>query len=74
MNLSTDVMDKSVEGTWVNIDPEDAEFLLERIDDLPGEKDKSSPVYFMLGESVVVHHGDHPEMGLISKLTFKKFF
>ncbi len=44
--------------TWLNVDPSDAIFVSERLDNLPGKTDRESPVYVELKDHVAVRGHD----------------
>ena len=48
-------------GTWLYLDPDDAEFVMRKLDNMPGNTEETLPVYVSLDGSVVIRGHDREQ-------------
>jgi hypothetical protein len=61
-------------STWLELDRSDAEFMVERLDDLPGKKQENSPVFLALNDTVAVRgYEKKPKSGTELRLSRSRY-
>jgi len=65
------LLEKRDKLTWLQLEPGDAEFTLQRLDNMPGKSDHDSPVYLVLNNEAVTIRGHDRSQKSATELQLK---